>query len=76
MIKLILLHTVVALHYVHHIEMVCLIKGANTANLLKTDYFESSLVSNCVQTCSFTSFYICLYIVCSYDIPQDTGRTD
>ena len=31
LIKLILLHTVVALHYIHHIKMSCLIKGCQNA---------------------------------------------
>ena len=70
LIKLILLHTVVVLHYTHHIKWHALSKGERLSKFSKTSYCKSSLVSSFVQTCCVISFYSDMYTVCSYDTPQ------
>ena len=69
-IKLILLHTVVVLHYTHHIQIACLIKKGMLSKCSKTNYYKSSLVANFAQVCSLIHIYNGMYTVCSYDTPQ------
>ena len=42
---------------------------------LKTNYYKSSLVTTCVQTCSSISIYNGMYIVCKYDTLMRKGQT-
>ena len=53
--KLILLHTVVVLHYTHHIRWHDWSEGRRLSKCSKTIYYKSSLVTNFLQTCSLIS---------------------
>ena len=55
--------------------MTCLNKGGKAVKMLKTNYYESLLVTNFVQTCILIEIYNGMYTVCSYAIPQWTGQT-
>ena len=73
LIKLIRLHTVVVLHYIHHINMACLItaglEGENCQNAQKHIIIKAYQVTSFVQTCSFISIYNDMY---TQDSPQWT----
>ena len=43
MTKLILLHTVVVLHFTHHIKTSCLVTGGNAVKMLKNTYYKNLL---------------------------------
>ena len=67
-------HTVVVLHYRHHIKMACLVKAGKLSKCSKRINYKSSLVTNFVQTCSFISIATsaCIqYGVMIYLIEQD-----
>ena len=67
LIKLILLRTVVVLHYKHHMQIACLIKWWKAVKLLKTNYYKSSIVTYVVQICSLTSILmVCVLYVLVY----------
>ena len=68
--KLVILHTVIVLHYIHHIKWHDWLEGEGCQNAKKTIYYKSSLVAYFVQMCSFISIYNGVYTVCSYDTPQ------
>ena len=53
--KLILLHTVVVLHFTHHVKMACLVTGGGGGGTLskcsKTLYYKNLLETYFVKTC-------------------------
>ena len=67
MTKLILLHTVVVLHYTRHMKMARLVKrgGGEAVKMPKTMYYKSLLVANFI-----ISIYNGMYTVLSYDTHQ------
>ena len=53
------LHTVVGLHYTHHTQMACLIKGGKSAQNAQKQII---IITNFEQTCSLVSITIMAFI--------------